>query len=253
MSISPFSFREFGVSEVEFVPTPTTSPKPFLPTGRKKEEAAPPPPPPPSFSEDQMKAAERDGYQKGFLDGVIEGKNQAANEQTAIDTTLTELVEKFASHYAPLFNLYRDMLKVQAAQLPKIAHTIAKKVAGDALEKNSYAFIEEICLRCVNAMMHEPKLVITVHESMKTTLETKIGMAARALQMGSEITVVGDANITPANCRVEWKNGAMVRDTDSLWQQVEQVVANMVTSSENEAQALANAVETSQGLAPKGE
>jgi len=246
MSIAPFSFREFGISEVEFVSS--AKPKSFLPTGRKKEEAPPPPPPPPTFSEDELKAAERDGYQKGFLEGIEEGKNQAANEQTAIDAALGESVEKFAAHFAPLFTMYGEMLKIQAAQLPKIAHTIAKKVAGDALEKNSYAFIEDICTRCVQTMMHEPKLVITIHDSMQKTLETKLALAARSLQTGADISVVGDANISQSNCRIEWKNGAMVRDTDALWQQVEQVVASMVASSENEAQALINTIEI-----PKGE
>lgn len=242
MTISPFSFREFGVSEVEFVSS--AKQRPFLPTGRKKEEAAPPPPPPPTFTEDELKAAERDGYQKGFLDGVTEGKNQAENEQARIDVQLTEMVATFAGHYAPLFALYRDMLRLQAAQLPQIAYTVAKKVAGDALEKNGQAFIEQICTRCVSTMMHEPKLIITVHESLQKTLENKIQQAARTLQMGGEITVVGDATIAPANCRIDWKNGAMVRDTESLWQQVEQVVASMVASGQNEADALCNNIET---------
>ncbi len=73
MQIEPFSFREFSGESV----AGARSSREFLPHGRKKEEAAPLPPPPPIFSEAELRSAERDGYQKGFLDGVTEGKTQA--------------------------------------------------------------------------------------------------------------------------------------------------------------------------------
>jgi flagellar assembly protein FliH len=251
MSIAPFSFREFSASDVEFVST--ASAKPFLPnTGRKKEEAPPPPPPPPTFSEDDLKAAERDGYQKGFLDGVTEGKNQAESEQATIDLALTEAVSNFAQQYTPLFNLYRQMLRIGAEEVPKVALAIAKKIAGEALAENAYKLIEDISMRCVQTMMHEPKLTITLHASMQKALEEKLASAARSMQLPEDIKVVGDPDIAPPNCRIEWKNGAMLRDTDALWQQVEQVVAGMVASCGNEVDAVAGALENPPEI-PKGE
>jgi len=250
MTIAPFSFREFGPGDADIVSAPTA--RQFLPHGRKKEEAPPPPPPPPIFSEDELKSAERDSYQKGFLDGIAEGKMQAENEQAAVDAALSQSVEHFAKHYIPLFNMYREMLKLQAAQLPKIAHAIAKKVAGDALAENAYPLVEEIALRCVNAMMHEPKLTITIHQSMRETLEKKLQSIAGQAQLSSDIYVVGDPNIAPPNCRIEWKNGAMVRDTNQLWQQVEQIVGSMVASAEREAAEICNVIETPE-ISPQGE
>ncbi len=248
MNIAPFSFREFTGTEA--IAATGKSSREFLPHGRKREEAPPPPPPPPVFSEEQMKMAERDGYQKGFLDGITEGKKQAESTQADIDRNLSEMVEQFSAHFAPLFGTYRSLLQIQAAQLPKMAHAIAKKVAGDMLMKDSAPLIEEICLRCVQTMLHEPKLTITIHDSMQQTLEKKIRETAAKLQIPSEIQVVGDAHIAPPNCRIEWKNGAMVRDTDSLWQQVEQVVANMIASGEREANAICDAMENPQPTAP---
>ena len=136
--------------------------------------------------------------------------------------------------------------------LPQLALGIAKKVAGEALAINAAATVEEICLRCVSALLHEPKLSITVHESLAKTLEAKITGAAKSLQITGEIIVTGDAAIAPANCRIEWKNGAMVRDTETLWQQVEQVIGSMVASGAREAGDICDAIETSQNI-PKGE
>lgn len=253
MSIAPFSFREFGVSDVEFISAAVNRPKPFLPTGRKQEEAAPPPPPPPpTYNEDQLRAAERDSYQKGFLSGVSEGKAQAEHTQAEIDRNLTQIVENFSAHYAPLFAIYREMLTHQAKILPQMAHAIAQKVAGKALSENAYAVVEDIATRCVSTLLHEPKLEITVHESLAKTLETKLQSAASSLKITGEIQVNGDATINPTNCRIEWKNGSMVRDTETLWQQVEQVITSMVASSAREVESACDALQN-QHLSQQGE
>ena len=252
MSISPFSFRELGTSDVEFISAPR--PKSFLPTGRKQEEAAPPAPPPPPpavFSEDDVKTAERDSYQKGFLDGIVEGKKQSENTQAELEKALTECVGGWADHYEPLFKLYREMLAHQAALLPQLAYGVAKKVAGTALNENAQAHVEEICLRAIKTMMHEPKLSITIHDSMQESLEKKLAIARKTSQFAGEIQVNGDPNIAPPNCRIEWKNGAMIRDTESLWQQVEQVIASMVASGQRDAAALCDTIEASRTAPPQ--
>ena len=91
--------------------------------------------------------------------------------------------------------------------------------------------------------MHEPKLIITVHESLKETMETRLRALTAKLRVASDILVVGDSYIAPPNCRIEWKNGAMHRDTQELWQQVEQVIQSMVASSINDANVACDAIE----------
>ena len=266
MTISPFSFREFNANSVansavvnaaaanienEAVSKATAASKAFLPNGRKKiEEPQPAPPPPPSFSEEQLKEAERNSYQQGFLAGIEEGKQQAAHNQAQIDLALGKAVEGFVLHYTPLFSLYRDMLKHQAAMLPEIAYGIAKKIAGEALQTNSYAIVEAICMRCLQAVAHEPKLTITIHESLKQTLEKKINSSLNNLKEGGEIIVCGDGNISLANCRIEWKNGTILRDTEALIQRIEQIIEEVKNSSRNEAEQLCNAIEGSKGEPP---
>ena len=156
------------------------SAKPFLPTGRSREEV-PPPPLLPTFSEEQLKAAERDGYKKGFLEGTEEGRKQAESEQAAVDRKLAETVEKFAKPCrAALRRLPQDGAAA-SQDVPKVALAIARKVAGNALDENAYAVIEDMALRCCETMIGEPKITITVHESMGDTLQRKLEQVAQKL------------------------------------------------------------------------
>lgn len=234
MQIAPFSFREFGEGDIE---VSTQTPRPFLPHNRKKEEAAPPaPPPPPVFSEADLKMAERDGFQKGFIDGMEEGKRNAHNEQADIHATLQATIEGFVKHLAPLFANYRSGVRALAKDTPELALVIAKKVAGNALNENGAAMIAEITTRCIETLIDEPKIIVTVHSSLEETLKTMLSELTEKLRVAGDIIVVGDAHIAPPNCRIEWKNGAMHRDAEQLWQHIEQIVDGMKVSKQHESE-----------------
>ncbi len=241
MTIAPFSFKEFGVAEGAILDA--VQPKAFLPQSRKKEVAAPPPPPPPIFSENDVKSAERDGYQRGFLDGIEEGKKFAHTQQAEVDALLTQTTERFIAHLPALFETYREMLKLAGQQVPELANAIARKVAGCALEEKAYAVIEDIALRCMETMHHEPELTIIVHESLADTLRGKIDALPPSKKGNGKITIHPDSAITPENCRIEWKNGALVRDTDSLWKQVDTIIESMVASNVRDADALTDVLQ----------
>jgi len=230
MRIEPLLFRDFQPNTTGAV---VAHRKPNLPGGRRKEEV-PPPPPPPSFNEEDVKTAEREGYKKGFLEGTEDGIKQAQSEQADIDRKLTETVEKFAKAVSPLLNDYRQMIQQLRQDMPKVAMAIAQKVAGDALAKDAQRTIEGVAMRCVETMIGEPKLTVCVHSSLAAALEGKLQQLATRLQSATHIVVIPDEAMEIANCRIEWKHGAMERHTGALWAEIERVVQTMVASADRD-------------------
>lgn len=240
MQIEPMKFREF---------TPDTPPpvviKPtreFVTTGRFKGEVIPPPPPP-TFSEEQLKEAEREAYKKGFLEGEQEGRKQAETAQAEADRQLAAMTEQFGQAVAPLLADYRTTITELKTEMPKVALAIARKVAGQALADNAASMVEDIALRCVEAMAGEPKLAITVHQSLVERLERHMQQLATHLRSATDIQVIGNETLPVENCRIEWKHGNFVRNTESLWQEIERVVATMVASAAHDAKTQLTAVE----------
>jgi len=202
-----------------------------LPGVRRKEEA-PPPPCPPTFNEEQLKQAELESYKKGFFEGEQEGKLQTESQQADINLKLTETVEGFVKTIAPLLASYKAMVLQLRQDMPKVALAIAKKVAGIALDQNAQNVIDEMALACAETMIGEPKLSITVHSSLAESLEKKLTETSAKLQSASHYIITRDDNMALADCRIEWKYGAMERHTGQLWHQVEQVVGAMIVSAE---------------------
>lgn len=238
MQVSPLTYKELDATALR------AAARPHVPGARRKEG---PPPPPPVFTEEQVKAAERDGYKKGFLEGTEEGKRQAESEQAAVDRRLAETAEKFAHAVGPLLDDYRKTVIQLRADLPKVALSIARKVAGDALAENAQAAVEGVAMSCVEAMAGEPKLCITVHASLAATLEKKLKELAQRLQSPADILVSGDETMAAADCRIEWKYGACERHTGQLWERVEAAVAAMAAAAPHEAETQINVLNPAGG------
>jgi flagellar assembly protein FliH len=225
MDVKRFSFKELGDGiELEAI---AANPRIFMPAGTGREGPIPPPPPPPSFSEEEVKAAERDGYKKGFLEGQTDGRKQAEREQADIEVKLLAMLEHYTNSIAPLFAHYRDMALQLQENMPKVALAVARKVAGDALAENAHIVITDIAAKACETMMNEPKLTITVRESMGDILEQKLQQIASRLPAATDIIIMRDPDMPAEDCRIEWKQGGMERNTGQMWQQLERVIGNL--------------------------
>lgn len=186
-----------------------------------------------------MKIAERDGYKKGFLDGVQEGKKQAENEQAATVSQLVEGLEKFVASVTPLFISYRNIAQQIQQEMPKVSTAIARKIAGLALDQNAHNVINDIAVRCCETMALEPKITITVHDSLGDALEKHLQSIAARLPAATDIIIVRSADMGKSDCRIDWQNGFMERTTEQLWQQIETVINDMtITAGRSAAQGI---------------
>lgn len=218
MQVQRFNFKEFD----GHVPAGKGAvAKNFLPTGRSREDA---PPPPPTYKEEDVKAAEREGYKKGFLEGQQDGHKQAQTEQAEIDRKLSELFDGFAKGISALFADGSQLAAEIRQEMPKVAFTIARKVAGEALEKNAVGIIGDMALRCCETMVNEPKFTITVHESLGDTLEKRLKDLGAKLPATAEIIIQRSPELPLSDCRIEWTHGGMERNTAQMWQQIEKIV-----------------------------
>jgi flagellar assembly protein FliH len=233
MKVVPFSFRDLSEGEI----TRAIVAREFIPSGRTEDPQQPEEVAPvaPTFSEEDLKNAEREAYKKGFLEGKKEGNIEAQNEQAAIDKQLLEKVDGFVGQIYPLFYSYQAMAMTLRQEMPKVALAVARKVAGEALDNNAQAVIEALSLSCLQHMIKEPKFCITVHTSLSATLEKKMGELAASKPDLPVIQVLGNEQLNIADCKIEWAGGTMERNMHTMWQQVEGIISQMSDVAVKEA------------------
>lgn len=236
MKVERFDFRNLA-DGIEI--TPIVGAKVFVPTGSPNANQ-PPPPPPPTYTEEDLKVSEREGFKKGFLDGVQEGRRQAESEQAEVNRQLVAMLQTFVQANAPIFDNYRAMVTKLQADLPRVALAIARKVAGDALGQSADVVISDIVKRCVESIVSEPEITITANESMGDTLERHLKDLSVKLPAYTHIVIVRDPAMPKADCKIEWKQGSMERVTEGLWQQIEKIVSDMsIISTRGAAEQMA--------------
>ncbi len=255
MDVQRFDFREFTSSDVKVDAGKS------LPSFRKasrapeppKQEAPPPPPEPvvPTFSEEDVRAAELKGYQRGFAEGVQDGKQQYDAQEAELQAQIHEHVASFITMAQPMFDHYRAMVMEMRGQLAPMALSIARKVAGPALDENAEKIIEETALNACENLFTEPKLTITVHESMGDMLAKQLEILTNKLQATTDIVILRDPDMPRSDCRVEWKNGVLERDTAKIWQQLEQAVDNISTTTERDTNQQLDALQAALPVQPQ--
>jgi flagellar assembly protein FliH len=234
MKIERLDFRELAVGGA--VEGAAAGSRLFMPS-RAKQEEPPPPPPPPTFSEAEMEAAEREGYKKGFLAGEQEGRKQMESIQAGINERLVGMMGSFVSSVSPIFEHYRETLLQLQADMPRAALAIARKVAGDAIDRNAATIISDVAMRSCAQLVHEPELTIVAHESLADTLERQLQELASRLPAATQIVIVRDPAMPISDCRIEWRNGSLARITEELWQNLETAISNIQLIGARDAHA----------------
>lgn len=234
MRLEKFALQNFNAppaSVVEGVSSKGFMPPSFGGQPERKASAPPPPPAAPAITREDVKNAEQEGYRKGFLEGVNEGRMQAESEQAEVTRRLEEAVETLSSQLRGLIDAYNDFVSEQHAEMPKLALAVARKVAGAALENNALAALESVIAPAIERMLGQPRMIVTVNESLVAALEQRLAARFAHNNDPGEIAIEGDAELAPGDCRINWENGSAERSTEALWKQVEAMVAEMVAGT----------------------
>ena len=113
-----------------------------------------------------------------------------------------------------------------------LAFAIMQKLAPAAVEKMPLAEIEILVEQCLQSSPLEPRLVIRVDEAILSVLQEKIEQMKVASGYEGQIILISEAMSHISDCRVEWANGGVERDFNSLQATIEQAVQLFIDAPE---------------------
>ncbi len=169
-----------------------------------------------------MKPEQLDDLKKeSFDEGFAAGKKDGLDQQTAALHALTERVDQ---NIAALVARMGELAKEQEEQTRRIALAIAKKILPDYAARQGIAEIEVLVNDTLHEMEREPRLVVRVEESQFDILNEKIQAIAAQRAYAGKVVVIADQEIASGDCRIEWADGGVARNTPATWNAIEQTV-----------------------------
>lgn len=178
--------------------------------------------PPLSMTEEQFEAARAESFAEGRARGMEEMRAAA---ETLASQMLARIEEGASGSFAAL-DTATDAIKRDAVQA---AILVLRKLAPGFAKTANLAEIEALVASCLGAVLEEPRVVVRVHDSFLDPLKERIVDLAERSGFGGRVVLIADESLGAADCRVEWADGGAERDTDWMWNQIENVVGRFLS------------------------
>ncbi len=190
-----------------------------------EEPEEPPPPPPPTFSEAELEMAKKIAFAEGLEQGFQDGKAQAiaAHEKALIDVqqSVAASLAELMSEQATRFFQFRAMTL-------DVALTVARKLLPGFIDRFGALEIETAVRGVIDQFAGEPRLVVRVHDSQLDALSERLEAEATRMGYEGKLIFMADPTLAPSDCRVEWADGGLERDTARIWHEIDHIAAQVL-------------------------
>jgi flagellar assembly protein FliH len=174
-------------------------------------------PPPEMYSAAQLEAAREEGYIKGHTAALEEAAKTDSHVSAEALRTIAQAIDGLDDSRAA----HERALERQAVRL---ALSITRRLLPAMGEAVAAKEIESLVSRALGDLMDQPRLFVRVNGAVADTMRS----ALRDLQVTSgyegRVVVRPDNTMAQGDCRLEWGEGGIERDTDRLWAEVEAAV-----------------------------
>jgi len=172
-----------------------------------------------AFSHDEVEQIKAQAFEEGRESETARAANIASDALTQIAQTTHALT---------------DALNTQALLNKKaafdLALTAAKKIAGSALSAFPTAEIEATVEECLAELSDDSQLVVAVPDTLQDVVTDKIQTIAEQQNFAGRIRVTGAGELPPYDCKVEWGDGGLERQTQQIEDRVAEIVSRRLIS-----------------------
>lgn len=189
-------------------------------------------PPPPSFNEEDLAAAHAEGFKRGYEQGLREGEERGKGEAHHLDMAIKAALQTVVLGLHDGMRQHNGFLESQNDLLSQLAYVVAKKIAGDALEKNPLPEIERLLRECLPIVIQQPSIILFTHPDLVYPMTVRVKKMLESYPNAPEFSVHGDEKLLYEDARIEWKNGGAERRTSDILQDIQIVLEKHASSAE---------------------
>ena len=155
----------------------------------------------PAVHEAALADARAKAYRDGVAAAVAEAEARAAVTFERIVGGLQELARKLDAIEA--------RLETEAVE---VAVAVARKLAPELIAREPLAEIAALARGCFAQLVNAPHVVVRVSDALHGPAREELEQTARMHGFEGRLVVLGEPEIAPGDCRIEWADGGIVRE-----------------------------------------
>jgi flagellar assembly protein FliH len=194
------------------------------------EPEEPPPPPEPVFKSADLLQAHEDGYADGFANGK-------AAAEGAVNARLSATLERLADQLEYIVQSAADTAARQREGVIEIGAAICRKLLPDLSRRQGTKEAEAMLGTVIAELIDEPRMVIRVADEDLDALSERIDTITARRGFAGKVVLLAEPTVAAGDCRIEWADGGVERDSARLWNDIDQAVVRLLGTGGHTADA----------------
>jgi flagellar assembly protein FliH len=185
-----------------------------------------------SLAEHSLKLAEAEtaAFRNGYAQAQTDDKGEADRRiAAALERIAGSLVEANAALQA-----IETRLECEAVD---VAVAVARKLAPALIAHEPFAEIAALASDCFRQLVSSPHIAVRVNDALYAAAREKLEGIVRAGGFEGRLVVLAEADIGLGDCRIEWADGGINRDSAAADAAIGEAVAGYVGARRNFAAA----------------
>jgi flagellar assembly protein FliH len=171
-------------------------------------------------------AVHRRGYAEGQADAKVEADRRVAAALERIAAGLTEA--------SAALQAIETRLECEAVE---VAVAVAKKLAPALIAQEPFAEIAALASDCFRQLVTSPHIAVRVNDGLYADTREKLDNIVRARGFEGRLVVLAEPDIALGDCRIEWADGGINRDSATADAAISEAVAGYLRARRSAAGA----------------
>lgn len=169
----------------------------------------------------KLKEADAAGFQRGFAQAQAEASAGAEQRSAAA-------LERIASALAALDGTLAAIASRLETEAVGVAVAVARKLAPALIAREPLAEMSALAADCFRHLVATPHVVVRVSEGLHEAARAKLDEIIGLCGLDSRLVVMAEPDIAPGDCRIEWADGGVTRDSRATQLAIDEAVTRYV-------------------------
>lgn len=189
-------------------------------------------------------AKQEDMRAMAFAEGQEVGRTEA---MASLEQSCENLLQNILIAGQNLATRQEEQVTLMNKEAAKLAFAIIGKLAPAMVERTPLEEIELLVSQCLKNSPLEPRLVIRVDETILPAVQDRLEDMKRSSGYPGQVILISETMAHISDCRVEWANGGVERDFDSLMATIDTIVQQFIAAPETANMAITSHIDPDAG------
>ncbi len=174
----------------------------------------------------KLAEAEAAAHQRGFAEAQADAAVEASRR-------MADALERIAARLAEANNALTAIESRLECEAVEVAVAVARKLAPALIAREPFAEISTLAGECFRQLVAAPHIAVRVNDALYAAAKEQLDDIVRARNFEGRLVVLAEPDIAVGDCRIEWADGGINRDSAAADAAIGEAVTGYVSARRN--------------------